>query len=109
MSNLCQITCNCNYFIIKLIYKIRECDIVIYPSIDKLLKIVDSKYTLAYIASERSKQMIKTGYYQKPIKDYKSKKEIGRALEEIYDKPTPNRIGTNILIPKGVVILLSKK
>ena len=58
---------------------------MIYPSIDKLLTIVDSKYVLAYIASDRSKQMIKTGYYQKPINEYKSKKEIGRALEEVYD------------------------
>ncbi len=56
---------------------------MIYPSIDKLLTIVDSKYVLAYIASSRSKQMIKTGYYQKPVNQYKSKKEIGRALEEI--------------------------
>jgi len=29
--------------------------------------------------------MIKTNYYQKPIAEYKSKKEIGRALEEVYD------------------------
>ena len=56
---------------------------MIYPSIDKLLTIVDSKYVLAYIASDRSKQMIKTGYYQKPLNEYKSKKTIGRALEEI--------------------------
>mgnify|MGYP000472410311 CR=1 FL=1 len=40
---------------------------MIYPSIDKLLTIVDSKYALVYVAAERSKQMIKTGYYQKPI------------------------------------------
>ena len=29
--------------------------------------------------------MEKTGFYQKPIKEYKCKKEIGRALEEVYD------------------------
>lgn len=58
---------------------------MIYPSIDKLLTIVDSKYALVYIAAGRSKQMIKTGYYQKPINQYRSKKEIGRALEEVYD------------------------
>jgi DNA-directed RNA polymerase subunit omega len=56
---------------------------VIYPSIDKLLTIVDSKYALVYIASGRSKQMIKNGFYQKPIKEYKSVKTIGRALEEV--------------------------
>ena len=58
---------------------------MIYPSIDKLLTQVDSKYVLVYIASRRSKQMIKNGFYQKPIKDYKSKKTIGRALEELDD------------------------
>ena len=56
---------------------------MIYPSIDKLLTIVDSKYALVYIAAGRSKQMIKTGFYQMPIKDHKSIKTIGRALEEV--------------------------
>lgn len=58
---------------------------MIYPSIDKLLTVVDSKYTLVYIAANRSKQMIKTDYYQKKEKDYKSAKPIGRALEELND------------------------
>lgn len=58
---------------------------MIYPSIDKLLTIVDSKYTLVYIAANRSKQMIKTDYYQKKEKEYKSVKPIGRALEELND------------------------
>ena len=58
---------------------------MIYPSIDKLLTIVDSKYALVYIVSSRSKQMLKTKFYQKPINEYKSKKEIGRALEEVSD------------------------
>jgi len=58
---------------------------VIYPSIDKLLTIVESKYALVYIVSNRSKQMQKNKFYQKPINEYKSKKEIGRALEEVND------------------------
>ena len=58
---------------------------MIYPSIDKLLTIVDSKYTLVYVAASRSKQMIKNGYFQKPVNQYKSAKTIGRAMEEIYD------------------------
>ena len=29
--------------------------------------------------------MLKTKFYQKPINEYKSKKEIGRALEEVSD------------------------
>ena len=58
---------------------------MIYPSIDKILNIVDSKYALVYVVAERAKQMKKTGYYQLPIKEYKCQKEIGRALEEVYD------------------------
>lgn len=58
---------------------------MIYPSIDKLLTVVNSKYTLVYIAANRSKQMIEKGYYQKPVNEYKSSKPIGRALEEVYD------------------------
>ncbi len=57
---------------------------MIYPSIDKILNIVDSKYALVYIVANRSKEMIKTGHYQLPEKDYKSAKTIGRALEEVY-------------------------
>ena len=58
---------------------------MIYPSIDKMLTIVDSKYTLVYVAANRSKQMIKNNYFQKPVSKYKSAKTIGRAMEEIYD------------------------
>ena len=58
---------------------------MIYPSIDKLLTVVDSKYALVYIAANRSKEMIKTNYLQKPEKEYKSEKTIGKALEEIND------------------------
>ena len=58
---------------------------MIYPSIDKLLNIVDSKYELVHIAARRSKQISKEGYLQMPESDYKSKKNIGRALEEISE------------------------
>ena len=58
---------------------------MIYPSIDKLLTIVNSKYALVYIAAGRSRQMLKTNYYQKPVSQYKSAKTIGRAMEEVYD------------------------
>lgn len=58
---------------------------MIFPSIDKLLTVVDSKYTLVYVAADRSKQMIKNNYFQKPVNEYKSHKTIGRALEEVYD------------------------
>ncbi len=56
---------------------------MIYPSIDKLLNIVDSKYTLVHIVSSRSKEMKKNKHYQMKEEEYKSAKEIGRTLEEI--------------------------
>ena len=60
--------------------------LVIYPSIDKILNIVNSKYALVYLVSKRSKEMTKTNYYQMDPKDYKSSKPIGRALEEVYNE-----------------------
>ena len=56
---------------------------MIYPSIDKLLNVVDSKYQLVHISARRSKEMTKTDYYQMPINKYVSKKNIGKSLEEI--------------------------
>ncbi len=58
---------------------------MIYPSIDKLLNIVDSKYELVHIVARRSKEISKTGYLQMPESDYKCKKNIGKALEEITE------------------------
>ena len=56
---------------------------MIYPSIDKLLNTVDSKYILVHIASKRSKQMLESKHFQMKENEYVSKKEIGRALEEL--------------------------
>lgn len=56
---------------------------MIYPSIDKLLNIVDSKYKLVFIVAKRGKEMIDNKHFQMKEEDYKSKKEIGRSLEEI--------------------------
>ena len=58
---------------------------MIYPSIDKLLKVVDSKYELVHIAARRSKEIAKSGYLQMPESEYKSLKNIGRALEEVAE------------------------
>jgi len=54
---------------------------MIYPSIDKLLNNVGSKFLLVNIVSKRVKEMQETDYYQ--LNDYKSSKDIGKALEEI--------------------------
>lgn len=56
---------------------------MLYPSIDKLLNIVDSKYTLVHVASIRSKEMLENNHYQMKESEYKNKKELGRALEEV--------------------------
>ncbi len=56
---------------------------MIYPSIDKLLNIVDSKYKLVHVAAIRGKQMIENNHYQMKETDYISTKELGRSLEEL--------------------------
>ena len=56
---------------------------MIYPSIDKILQIVGSKYVLITVAAERSKQMNETGHLQMKENEYVSKRGIGRTLEEI--------------------------
>lgn len=52
-------------------------------SIDKILNIVDSKYKLVYVVAKRSHQMAETKHYQMKESEYKSKKNIGRSLEEL--------------------------
>jgi len=56
---------------------------VIYPSIDKLLNLVDSKYKLVHVASIRGKQIIENNHYQMKENEYLQAKEIGRSLEEL--------------------------
>ena len=56
---------------------------MLYPSIDKLLNIVDSKYKLVHVASIRSKQMLDNKHFQMNEEEYINKKELGRALEEV--------------------------
>mgnify|MGYP003289198451 CR=1 FL=1 len=56
---------------------------MIYPSIDKILNTVESKYILVHVASKRSKQMHDTKHYQMKDKEYVSKRDLGKALEEI--------------------------
>ena len=58
---------------------------MIYPSIDKLLSKVGSKYLLVHIAARRSKEISETGNLQMPEYKYKCEKNIGRALEEVME------------------------
>ena len=56
---------------------------MIYQSIDKLLGQVGSKYLLVNVVARRSKEMEARSHYQMKEFEYTSKKNIGRALEEI--------------------------
>lgn len=56
---------------------------MIYPSIDKILNVVDSKYILVHIVATRSKQMQENNHLQLAEDEYQSKKELGRSLEEL--------------------------
>ena len=55
---------------------------MIYPSIDKLLNQIGSKYLLVNLVSKRVKEMEEKKNYQLSDNDYASKKNIGKALEE---------------------------
>lgn len=56
---------------------------MIYPSIDKLLNVINSKYEIVHIAANRSREMSNLGNFQMKNNQYKSAKNIGKALEEI--------------------------
>ena len=56
---------------------------MIYPSIDKLLNVVNSKYELVHIIALRSRQMHEYHNYQMDESEYKNAKNIGRAMEEL--------------------------
>lgn len=56
---------------------------MIYPSIDKLIQEVGSKYLLANVVSKRSREMTATGHYQMKEHEYVSKSNLGKALEEV--------------------------
>ena len=52
-------------------------------SIDKMLNIIPSKYQLVYVAAKRAEAMEQTKFYQMEDNEYKSTKNLDRALEEI--------------------------
>lgn len=56
---------------------------MIYPSIDKILEKIGSKYLLVNVVAQRAKEIKDSKPLQLPEKEYKCKKNIGRALEEI--------------------------
>lgn len=56
---------------------------MVYPSIDKLISKSGSKYLLVNVAAIRAREMTETGHFQMKEEKYVSKKNIGKALEEI--------------------------
>lgn len=55
---------------------------MLYPSIDKLLGIIDSKYSLVSVAAKRARMMELN--HDERLPKYVSEKPVGKALEEIY-------------------------
>ncbi len=55
---------------------------MLYPSIDSLMKKIDSKYSLVSIAAKRARNLQDTGDYR--LNRYDSQKFVGKALEEIH-------------------------
>lgn len=54
---------------------------MLYPSIDKLLQQIDSKYSLVILSSKRAHEL---HHQAEPmIETFESYKNVGRALEEI--------------------------
>lgn len=56
---------------------------MIYPSIDKILNQVGSKYLLVNIVAKRVQELKDKKNYQLKEEEYISSKDIGRTLEEI--------------------------
>ncbi|MED1202130.1 DNA-directed RNA polymerase subunit omega [Heyndrickxia acidicola] len=54
---------------------------MLYPSIDKLLTVIDSKYSLVTVAAKRARNMQE--HAKKGMNHYVSQKYVGKALEEI--------------------------
>ncbi|MCJ7839590.1 DNA-directed RNA polymerase subunit omega [Lederbergia sp. NSJ-179] len=55
---------------------------MLYPSIDKLLKVIDSKYSLVTVSAKRARHLQDES--NPLLAEYKSHKFVGKALEEIY-------------------------
>lgn len=56
---------------------------ILFPSVDELLKRIDSRYSLVMLASKRAHELERGSA---PLLDhYYSSKPVGKALEEIED------------------------
>lgn len=55
---------------------------MLYPSIDKLMDRIDSKYSLVTVAAKRARRLQEED--NPLLNEYRSHKFVGKALEEIY-------------------------
>lgn len=70
---------------------------MLYPSIDRLLDKVDSKYSLVVAAAKRAR-LLRDGA-KSEVRDRRSSKQVGLALEEIYgDQITYEKLPTKEVI-----------
>ncbi|WP_018921306.1 DNA-directed RNA polymerase subunit omega [Salsuginibacillus kocurii] len=58
---------------------------MLYPSIDDLLKTIDSKYTLVTISAQRARELQETDETNIRVARSESHKLVGKALEEIQE------------------------
>lgn len=56
---------------------------MLYPSIDKLMDVIDSKYSLVSIAAKRARDLKDNN--EPLLEKYVSHKYVGKALEEINE------------------------
>lgn len=56
---------------------------MLYPSIDEILDIIDSKFILVNIVAQRAREIEANPENLKDI-EYHSRNAIGKALEEVY-------------------------
>ena len=69
---------------------------MLYPSIDKLLEQVDSKYSMVILSSKRAHEL--HGRSEPLLDHYQSYKNVGRALEEVVAGEL--EIDPNSIIPE---------
>lgn len=56
---------------------------ILYPSVDKLLERVNSRYSLVMLAAKRAHELDAGALPLLNPEDYQSEKNVGKALEEI--------------------------
>lgn len=67
---------------------------MLYPSINDLLKKVDSRYTLVMLVSKRARQLVEG---QNPLTEVKTNKPVSIAVQEISDdKISYTRLSANL-------------